>query len=786
MEYKNEKNDIAHVNEVLPDNIIILPIITRPIFPHLMFPITFSGLRFLEAIKRAYEEENRLVGLVLIEEKSENDIFKSKLKRVGTVVKIHNIAQVSTNTIQIVVQGIKRFTYINDKEDSNYLRWNIEYHEEPESLQDDELKAYMLGIMNSLKEIFKFNPMLQEELKILMSQVSYDKPGILMDLIASTLKIENQYLQDLLEAFDLKIRSRKLLTLLKKELEITHLQNKIQKDIEEKVSKQQKEYFLREQLKAIKRELGIEKDDKVTELDAIQEKMKDLILSGEAKKIIDEQIEKLNMLDTHSPEFHVTRSYIQTIIDLPWGKYSKDNTDIKKAKKILDKDHYGLNDVKEVILEFISTIIKTEVVAGNILCLVGPPGVGKTSIGKSIANALNRKFYRFSVGGMRDEAEIKGHRRTYIGAMPGKIIDSLKRTETANPVIMLDEIDKIGKSFQGDPASALLEVLDPEQNKDFLDHYLDIRFDLSKILFITTANQLDTIPQPLLDRMEIIQLPGYILEEKMEIAKRYLIPNQMQNHGLSKEEFTIAPKAVEYIIDKYAREAGVRNLEKQIKKIMRKATLKLIEGNESTVKITQANLEKFLGKEVFSEEELYKKSIPGVVLGLAWTSMGGATLYIEAAITSKGKGFKQTGQLGSVMKESSEIAYSYIESLTRKDENLKEFFSENYIHLHVPAGAVPKDGPSAGITMALALYSLVKNKPVKNKLAMTGEITLTGKVLPIGGLREKVIAARRVGVYELIVPKDNKGDFERLPDYIKEGISIHYADYFEDVIKAAF
>lgn len=786
MEYKSEKNDISHVNEVLPDNIIILPMITRPIFPHLMFPITFSGLRFLEAIKKAFEEEKRLVGLVLIEEKNESDIFKSKLKKVGTVVKIHNITQVSTNTIQIVVQGMKRFTFINEKLDENYLRWNVEYHEEPDNLQDDELKAYMLGIMNSLKEIFKFNPMLQEELKILMSQVSYDKPGILMDLIASTLKIENQYLQDLLEAFDLKIRSRKLLTLLKKELEITHLQNKIQKDIEEKVSKQQKEYFLREQLKAIKRELGIEKDDKVTEIDAIQEKLKDLILSKEAKKIIDEQIEKLNLLDNHSPEFHVTRSYIQTILDLPWGKYSKDNTDIKKAKKILDKDHYGLNDVKEVILEFISTIIKTEVVAGNILCLVGPPGVGKTSIGKSIANALNRKFYRFSVGGMRDEAEIKGHRRTYIGAMPGKIIESLKRTETANPVIMLDEIDKIGKSFQGDPASALLEVLDPEQNKDFLDHYLDLRFDLSKILFITTANQLDTIPQPLLDRMEIIQLPGYILEEKMEIAKRYLVPNQMQNHGLKKEEFTISPKAIESIIDKYAREAGVRNLEKQIKKVMRKATLKLTEGNESTVKVTQLNLEKFLGKEVFSAEELYKKSISGVVLGLAWTSMGGATLYIEAAITSNGKGFKQTGQLGSVMKESSEIAYSYIESLIRTDEESKNFFSENYIHLHVPAGAVPKDGPSAGITMALALYSLVKNKPVKDKLAMTGEITLTGKVLPIGGLREKVIAARRVGVYELIVPKDNKGDFERLPDYIKEGITMHYADYFVDVIKAAF
>ena len=783
---KNTKNNITHVSEILEGNILILPIITRPIFPHLMFPITFSGLRFLEAIKKAYEDENRVVGLVLIEEKNDTDIFKSKLKVVGTAVKIHNISQVSTNTIQIVVQGLKRFTFINEKQDNNFLRWNIEYHDEPDSIQDDELKAYMLGIMNSLKEIFKYNPMLQEELKILMSQVSYDKPGILMDLIASTLKIENQYLQDLLEAFDLKIRSRKLLTLLKKELEITHLQNKIQKDIEDKVSKQQKEYFLREQLKAIKKELGIEKDDKTTEIDAIQEKLSKLVLSNEAQKIINEQIEKLNMLDVHCPEFNVIRSYIQTIIDLPWGIFSKDNTDIKKAKKMLDKDHYGLNDVKEVILEFISTIIKTEVVAGNILCLVGPPGVGKTSVGKSIANALNRKFYRFSVGGMRDEAEIKGHRRTYIGAMPGKIIESLKRTETANPVIMLDEIDKIGKSFQGDPASALLEVLDPEQNKDFLDHYLDLRFDLSKILFITTANQLDTIPQPLLDRMEIIQLPGYILEEKMEIAKRYLIPNQMINHGLKKEEFSISPKAVEHVIDSYAREAGVRNLEKQIKKIMRKVTLKLTEGDEKSVKVTPANLEKYLGKEVFSPEELYNKSIPGVVLGLAWTSMGGATLYIEAVITSTGKGYKQTGQLGSAMKESSEIAYSYIESLIRKENSEKDFFLNNFIHLHVPAGAVPKDGPSAGITMALALYSLVKNKPVKEKLAMTGEITLTGKVLPIGGLREKVIAARRVGVYELIVPKDNKGDFERLPDYIREGITIHYADYFEDVIKAAF
>ncbi len=783
-----KKQDIVRVNEVLAEDLIILPIITRPIFPNLMFPITFSGLRFLEGIKKAYEDENRLIGLVLIDEKNEKDIFKSKLKQIGTIVKIHNISQVSTNTIQIVVQGLKRFKLLKESQNEDkILRYKVEYYNEPDENQDDELKAYMLGIMNSLKEIFKYNPMLQEELKLLMSQVSYDKPGILMDLIASTLKIENKNLQELLEAYDLKERSRKLLTLLKKELEITHLQNKIQKDIENKVSKQQKEYFLREQLKAIKKELGIEKDEKATEIDNINEKIRDLSLSDEAKKVLEEQMEKLQLLDSHSPEFHVTRTYIQVLINLPWGKYTKDNLDIKEARRILDRDHYGLDDVKKVILEFISTIIKRGSVGGSILCLVGPPGVGKTSVGKSIANALKRKFFRFSVGGMRDEAEIKGHRRTYIGAMPGKIIDSLKRTESSNPVIMLDEIDKIGKSFQGDPASALLEVLDPEQNKDFLDHYLDVRFDLSKILFVTTANQLDTIPRPLLDRMEVIQLPGYILEEKLEIAKRYLIPNQMEIHGLKKEEINVSPKALEVIIDKYAREAGVRNLEKQIKKIMRNTTLKLAEDKLKKVRVTIRNLEDFLGKEIYSTEELYKKSVPGVVLGLAWTSMGGVTLYIEAqGIKGRGKGFKQTGQLGRVMQESSEIAYSYIQSKLCNNEGRKDYFNEYFIHLHVPTGATPKDGPSAGITMALALYSLVMNKKVKNKLAMTGELTLTGKVLPIGGLREKVIAARRVGVFELIVPKDNKGDFERLPDYIKKGINIHYADYFDDVLKFAF
>ncbi len=472
---------------------------------------------------------------------------------------------------------------------------------------------------------------------------------------------------------------------------------------------------------------------------------------------------------------------------MPWGIFDEGNLDIHTARKILDTDHYGLEDVKLRILEFVSTIIKRQKVSGSIICLVGPPGVGKTSVGRSIANALGRKFYRFSLGGMRDEAEIKGHRRTYIGAMPGKIIQSLKRTGTANPVIMLDEIDKMGASYQGDPASALLEVLDPEQNVDFLDHYLDVRFDLSNILFITTANQLDTIPRPLLDRMEIIKLSGYIMEEKVQIAKRYLIPKQRKDHGLLASEVNITDAALRGIVDGYAREAGVRTLENMIKKIMRHVTMEQAEGKKNKISVTNRNLEEFLGKPVFTTEELYEKQIPGVVLGLAWTALGGTTLYIEAsALKSKNAGFKQTGQLGNVMQESSEIAYSYVRSLISVDKKIHNFFTEHFIHLHVPAGATPKDGPSAGITMALALYSLAHNKPVKKGLAMTGELTLTGKVLPIGGVREKTIAARRVGIRELIFPNDNQKDFEELPDYIRNGLKAHFVSYFDDVLTVAF
>ena len=784
-------NQLVSVSEVMPDKLVILPIITRPVFPNIMIPITFSGNQFLEAIKRIDEEENKLLGLVFVKEANEANLLESELHDVGTIVKIHKITSLSPNTVQVIAQGINRFKKIKEVGRKPQIEWEVEYNHETEEAPNDEVRAYMLAIMTSLKEVFKVNPMLQEELKLLMSQVSYDKPAILMDLIASMLKTESKELQELLSEFSLETRCKKLLILLKKELEIAHLQESIQRKIEDKVSAQQKEYFLREQLKLIKKELGMEKDEKEADIEKLASRLDEIELSEEAAKVVEEQFEKLQLLDKSSPEFHVTRSYIQSIVELPWGVFSEDMLDVKKAKKILDTDHYGLEDVKTNILEFISTVMKTGNITGSILCLVGPPGVGKTSIGKSIANSLNREFYRFSVGGMKDEAEIKGHRRTYIGAMPGKIIQALKRVGKSNPVIMLDEIDKIGSSFRGDPASALLEVLDPEQNKDFLDHYLDVRYDLSNILFVTTANQMDTIPRPLLDRMEVIQLPGYILEEKLEIAKRYLVPNQMKAHGLDKKEIAISKSALEDIVEKYAREAGVRNLEKNIRKLMRKTTLKIAEGEDEKVSISRKNLEEYLGKPIFVTEELYEKSRPGVTLGLAWTSMGGVTLYIEATnISTKGSGFKQTGQLGSVMKESTEIAYSYIRShLCNEegcDEKVKTFFDTNTVHLHVPAGATPKDGPSAGVTMALALYSLAKNKAVRTDIAMTGELTLTGKVLPIGGIREKTIAARRVGIYTLIVPKDNKKDYERLPDYIKEGVTVHFADYFDDVLKVAF
>jgi ATP-dependent Lon protease len=786
---QNENSGLVLVSEIYPDNIIVLPLESRPVFPGLALPLAFFSDQIVSSVNYAIENSNGFVGVSLMKDTDTENRSESELYHTGTLLKIIRIMDQNASSISFLAQALTRFHYKKDLIRNKIPHWQVEYEYDEKAGPSNELKAYTLAVINSVKSLIKLNPMFQEQMRLALSQIGMEKPGLLMDMIASFLTADGQKLQAILESTDLFERSEKLLVLLKEEIEVSKMQQDIQKQIEDKISKQQRDFFLREELKVIKKELGLEKDARTSDIENIEIKVKSLQLSDEASRVVRNELDKLKTLEPASAEYQVSRTYLTWLTDLPWGIYSPDNHDLSKARKILNDQHYGLNDVKQRILEFISTIAKRGKVSGSIICLVGPPGVGKTSIGKSIADALGRKFYRFSLGGMRDEAEIKGHRRTYIGAMPGKLIQSLSRTEASNPVIMLDEIDKIGVSYQGDPAAALLEVLDPEQNRDFLDHYLDVRFDLSNILFVTTANQLDTIPRPLLDRMEIINLSGYILEEKMEIAKRYLIPKQRKEHGLKASEIQISDLALAKIIDGYAREAGVRSLENQIKKIMRKVTLLQAEKESVNLRISQKNLIKYLGQPPFSPEELYKKMIAGVTLGLAWTAMGGATLYIEAsAIKGKSGGFKQTGQLGSVMQESSEIAYSYIRSMVSKENGEKEenFFDNHFIHLHVPAGATPKDGPSAGVTMALALHSLVKGKAIKKGLAMTGELTLTGRVLPIGGVREKTIAARRVKVFELIFPGENKKDFNELPEYLKKGITAHFVDYFEDIIKIAY
>lgn len=784
---EEKSQQVQAVEDILPHHLSILPLLQRPIFPGMPIPIAFSGKDKIDVLKKAMEQDNGYIGLVLAKEIDEEDYTESELYEIGTTFQIMRLVPIAPNTIQVLGQGINRFRRRKTILVKPQIRWEVDHQPSPKTKPDQELKAYMMAISGEIKELLKVNPLFQEQVNLVVSQLNYDAPSMTMDIISNLLSSSPEELQDLLETFDLHERAKVLIGLIRQDLEIARIQKRISNQIEEKVSAQQKEFFLREQLKAIKKELGIEKEDNESEAEKLEKKLAELELSEEAEKVVNQELEKLRTLNAQSPEFNVTRNYLETIADLPWGIFTDDNHKIKKARKILDQEHFGLDEVKERILEFLSTIIRRGKVAGSIICLVGPPGVGKTSIGKSIAHALGRKFYRFSVGGMRDEAEIKGHRRTYIGAMPGKLIQALRRVEASNPVIMLDEIDKIGSSFRGDPASALLEVLDPEQNSTFVDHYLNLSFDLSNVLFVTTANQLDTIPGPLLDRMEVIRLAGYILEEKVQIAKQYLVPKQLEEAGFAPNEITFTNGALKKIVEDYAREAGVRNLEKQIRKIIRKVNLKMAENGTATYKVKISDVESFLGKAVFNTEKLYNRDTPGVALGLAYTSVGGATLYIEAnAIKSKGPGFKQTGQLGDVMRESSEISYSYVRGLLSEDKEYARFFDEHLVHLHVPAGATPKDGPSAGITMSLALYSLATGKVIRDKLAMTGEITLTGKVLPIGGVKEKTIAARRVGINDLMLPIDNKKDFDELPDHIKKGINVHYADYFDDVLKVAF
>ncbi|MBN2645797.1 MAG: endopeptidase La [Desulfuromonadaceae bacterium] len=788
-EIDDSHEGLVLATDILPHKIPIIPLRPRPAFPSILIPLNITGAEKIAVIKRAVEGPSQTLGMVLVRHMDARDEAEN-LHAVGVVGKIVKVLKEDEDSVQILVNCLERFTITELHVTPNGLFAEVDYHFEKDLSARQELKAYSMAIISTLKELVQINPLYSEEIKMFLGRSSMDDPGRLADFAANLTSADGQELQQVLETFDVHDRIEQVLVLLKKELEVSRLQSKISKQIEKRISSQQREFFLREQLKAIKKELGLEKEGKVSEIEKFQQRLEGLKLNDEAQKAIDEEIEKLQLIEPSSPEYTVSRNYLDWLTILPWGRFTRDSYDIAKAKKALDTDHFGLDDVKERILEFIAVGKMKGDISGSILCLVGPPGVGKTSIGKSVAAALKRNFFRFSLGGMRDEAEIKGHRRTYIGAMPGKFIQAMKQAGSANPVLMLDEIDKIGASFHGDPASALLEVLDPEQNSSFRDHYLDVPFDLSNVLFIATANQLDTIPAPLLDRMEIIRLSGYILAEKVEIARRYLIPKALDHHGLTRQQVSIRKDAVEAIVENYAREAGVRGLENRIKKIMRKAAMifasETPEQPQTKLVIGKKDLEKYLGKPVFSQDEVFK-SVPGVVTGLAWTSLGGATLQIEAtAMASQSKGFKQTGQLGKVMIESSEIAYSYVMGHLEKFGLPGDFFDQHFVHLHVPAGATPKDGPSAGVTMTTALLSMISGKPVRKKLGMTGELTLTGQVLPIGGVKEKTIAARRSGLKALIFPESNRKDFEELPAHLREGLEVHFAKTYDDVYAVAF
>ena len=780
-------------NDTSPDELFIIPLTKRPFFPGMAAPVLIEPGPYYEVLKAVAASEHKQLGLFLTKNE-DADIYKLKLEdvcEVGVVARILRIMPIEQGGAQVILNMEKRAKIEGPIKGEKQLKAKVSYHEdEPPSKINKVLKAYSISIISTIKELLKLNPLFKEELQIFLSHSDFTEPGKLADFAVALTTASREELQGVLQAFKLQERIDKALALLKKELDLSKLQSSITSKIEGSINKTQREFFLKEQLKTIKKELGIEKDDKTCDIEKFQERLKEREVPGEVFKVINEEIEKLNFLDMQSAEYAVCRNYLDWLTIVPWGKFSEEFHDVKEAHKILEEDHYGLKDIKERILEFISVGKLSGGVKGSIIALVGPPGAGKTSIGKSIARSLGRKFYRFSVGGMRDEAEIKGHRRTYIGAMPGKLIQALKTCETMNPVIMLDEVDKMGASYQGDPASALLEVLDPEQNKDFLDHYLDVRCDLSNVLFVVTANVLDTIPEPLKDRMDILRLSGYITEEKVQIAKKYLIPRHRKSMGLKATQVIFDTKAVQAIIEGYAREAGVRSLENNIKKILRKVARKVVEGSKKSRKryaITEKTLKEYLGKPIFTSDRFYPHTPTGVAMGLAWTAMGGATLYIEAIQTPSEKtAMRLTGQAGDVMKESAQIAWSFIGEKLEQYAPGKKFFPHKEIHIHIPEGATPKDGPSAGITMVTALISLLLEKPVQRDVAMTGELTLTGKVLPIGGVKEKLIAARRSKVKTLIFPSQNERDYDELPDYLKKGLKVHFVDHYDEVYKIAF
>ncbi|MEI6387207.1 MAG: endopeptidase La [Spirochaetota bacterium] len=778
------ETEIIPIDLVLPGKLPVIPLMGRPIFPGIFTPIMIGNPDDVKVVEEAVSGDG-MIGLLMI--KADVDKPKSDdLHTVGTVAKIMKRINLPDGGVNIFISTLKRFKVKKFLSKETPIFAGVAYLDD-EGEGTDEIKALTRALLSEMKSISENNPLFSEEMRLNM--INIDHPGKIADFIASILNVEKNDQQKILETLDIHERMERVLMFIKKEQELLRIQKRVQTEINEKIEKSQREYFLKEELKAIKTELGMPTDAKSSDWQKFKEKIEAFKFEGEVKELVEQELEKFNLMDPNSSEFIVTRNWLDLVSNLPWKSPLSGEFDLGGAKEILEGDHYGLDDVKERILEFLAVRKLKKDAKGTILCLVGPPGVGKTSVGRSIARALDKKFFRFSVGGMRDEAEIKGHRRTYVGALPGKILQGLKISKTRDPVFMIDEIDKMGVSFQGDPSSALLEALDPEQNFSFRDHYLDLPFDISNIFFIVTANTLDTIPGPLIDRMEIIQLPGYVDVEKLEIAKRYLIPKSIEKNGLKKNSVRYTRDALLDIAESYAREAGVRNFEKALDKIHRKiAKVMVLEGREAEkFPVDKAAVRKHLGKPMFREDDIKKVTGPGMSIGLAWTSMGGDTLIIEAVANSGKEGFKLTGQMGSVMQESAGIAYTFVRHIAGERYGIGgDWFDARQIHLHIPEGATPKDGPSAGITMATALLSLVLGRKIRQGLAMTGELSLTGQVLPIGGLREKTVAARRNKIRDIIIPGSNEKDIDEIPEHVRKGITYHPVSTYEDVIGIVF
>jgi len=770
----------------IPGQLPILPLSDVVLFPHMVAPLLASSPNSVHLIDDVVAGD-RLIGVTLQKDPDQEHPRLEQLYEFGCVARVNRMLKFPDESVRVLIQGLKRFKIVRSQSETPYLIAQIEPLDD-QFTPGIELAALARNAVNQFQEVVSLSPSLPEELKV--ATLNIEDPGKLADVIAANLNLSLEEKQRLLETADVRVRLSMLGTLLNRELEVLRLGSEIQTKVSKALSKSQREYFLREQLKAIQKELG-ESNEHGEETKELRDKIDKAMMPAEVKKVAIKEVERLESMPAAAAEYTVARTYLDWLIAVPWSKSTEDKLDIARAKCILDEDHYDLQQVKKRVLEYLSVLKlksangETVIGKGPILCFVGPPGVGKTSLGMSIARALGRKFIRISLGGVRDEAEIRGHRRTYIGALPGRILQWLRRAESNNPVFMLDEIDKVGADFRGDPSAALLEVLDPQQNHNFSDHYLEVPFDLSRVMFITTANLLEPIPPALRDRMEVITLPGYTEEEKIHIATKYLIPRQLNEHGLKEKQLRISQNALASIIRDYTREAGVRNLEREIATLCRRTARRIVEGRAKSVMVTAKNLKNFLGPSEFFHDMAERTTEPGVAIGLAWTATGGDILFVEATQMSGKGNLILTGSLGDVMRESAQAALSYVRSHARQLGIEPKSFEKSDIHIHVPSGAIPKDGPSAGVTMAVALASLLMHRPVKSALAMTGEITLRGKILPIGGVKEKVLAAARSGIKIVILPDQNRKDLTDVPAEIRKKLKFRFVKTIADMLHAA-